>query len=168
MDDVHLEESSTPKESAIVPAFAPQCSKSESTAFESTRTSLNEQSFLVDHARGQSYRTYAKLWEQAAHRITPGYIQAKRAEWRAKGKGVPKKARIEQYRFATSQLVRQNQLTQTAIAHAAVKSIYSVDLEITPQICWAITPQLPRNYPAITPQLPRKSAGRKYTQNFSR
>jgi len=45
-------------------------------------------------------------------------------------------------------LFDKNQPTQTAIAHAAVKSIYSVDLEITPQICGAITPQLPRNYPA--------------------
>ena len=57
MDDAHLEESSAPKENAIVPAFAPQRSKSESTAFESTRTPLNEQSFLVDHAQGQSFRT---------------------------------------------------------------------------------------------------------------
>ena len=57
MDVVHLEESSAPKENAIVPAFAPQRSKSESTAFESTRTPLNEQSFLVDHAQGQSFRT---------------------------------------------------------------------------------------------------------------
>ena len=57
MDDVHLEESSAPKENAIVLAFAPQRSKSESTAFESTRTPLNERSFLVDHAQGQSYRT---------------------------------------------------------------------------------------------------------------
>ena len=57
MDDVHLEESSAPKENAIIPAFAPQRSKSESTAFESTRTSLNEQSFPVDHAQDQSFRT---------------------------------------------------------------------------------------------------------------
>ena len=57
MDDVYLEESSALKENAIVSTFAPQRSKSETTAFESTRTSLNEQSFLVDHARGQSYRT---------------------------------------------------------------------------------------------------------------
>ena len=132
MYDVYLGELIGLKENAIVSTFAPQRSKSESAAFETTRTSLNEQSFLVDHARGPSYRTYAKLWEQAAHRITPGYIQAKRAEWRAKGKGVPKKARIEQYRFATSRLVRQTQPTHTAIAHAAVKSIYSVDLESTP------------------------------------
>ena len=75
---------------------------------------------------------YAKLWEQSAHGITPGYIQAKRAEQRAKSKGVSQKARIEQYRSATSRLVRQLQPTQTAIAHAAVKSIYSVDLESTP------------------------------------
>ena len=57
MDDVHLAESSALKENTIVPAFAPQRSKSETTAFESTQTSLYEQSFLVDHARGQSYRT---------------------------------------------------------------------------------------------------------------
>ena len=57
MDDVHLEESSTPKENAIVPASAPQRSESELTALESTRIPLNEQSFLVDHAQGQSYRT---------------------------------------------------------------------------------------------------------------
>ena len=57
MDDVYLEELSALKENAIVSTFAPQRSKSETAAFESTRTSLNEQSFLVDHARGQSYRT---------------------------------------------------------------------------------------------------------------
>ena len=57
MDDVYLEESSGLKENAIVSTFAPQRSKSETAAFESTRTSLNEQSFLVDHARGQSDRT---------------------------------------------------------------------------------------------------------------
>ena len=80
------------------------------------------------------------------------------SEKRAKGKGVLQKARIEQCRFATSRLVRQNQLSQTAIAHAAVKSIYSVDLEITPQICGAITPQTcgaitPQICGAITPQI---------------
>ena len=57
MDDVYLGGLSAPKENAIVSTFAPQRSKSETTALELTRTSLNEQSFLVDRARGQSYRT---------------------------------------------------------------------------------------------------------------
>ena len=131
MDDVYLEESSDLKENAIVATFAPQSSKSETATFKSTQTT--ERPVVSRRSRSRSVVSdYTKLWEQAAHRITPGYIQAKRAEWRAKGKGVPKKARIEQYRFATSRLVRQTQPTQTATAHAAVKSIYSVDLESTP------------------------------------
>ena len=57
MDDVYLGGWSALKENAVASTFAPQRSKSEIAAFESTRTSVNELSFLVDHARGQAYRT---------------------------------------------------------------------------------------------------------------
>ena len=105
MDDVHLEESSTPKESAIVPAFAPQCSKSESAAFESTRTLLNEQSFPVDHAQGQSSWTTQNYGNRRRMGSLPDIYKRSERKKRAKGKGVLQKARIEQYRFATSRLV---------------------------------------------------------------
>ena len=134
------------------------------------KSNLTDRAIVSRRPRsGSVVSDYTILWEQAAHGITPGYIQAKRAKKRAKGKGVPQKARIGQYRFATSRLVRQTQPTQTTIALAAVKSIYSADLKSTPQIYGAvprkITGRLPRK---TTGRLPRKFTGQKCTQNFSR
>ena len=69
-------------------------------------------------------------WDHS--RIYTSEASGMASERRAKGEGVPQKARIEQDSLATSRLVRQTQPTHTAIAHAAVKSIYSVVLESTP------------------------------------
>ena len=79
MDDVYLGGSSALKEIAIASTFAPQRSKSKTAALESTR--ISERATVSRRPRSQSDVTdHTKLWEQAAHGITPGYTQAKRAE----------------------------------------------------------------------------------------
>ena len=92
MDDVRLEESSTPKENAIVPAFAPQRSKSESAAFESTRPLLNGQSFPVDHARGQSSWTTQNYGNRRRMGSLPDiYKRSERKKNERKARAFPRK-----------------------------------------------------------------------------
>ena len=79
MDDVYLGGLSALKENAIASTFAPQRSKSKVAAFESTR--ISERATVSRRPRSRSVVSdHTILWEQAAHGITPGYIQAERAE----------------------------------------------------------------------------------------
>ena len=81
MDDVYLEESSGLKENAIVSTFAPQRSKQTRDNGFRINSNLSERAIVSRRSRSRSVVSdYAKLWEQAAHGITPGYIQAMRAE----------------------------------------------------------------------------------------
>ena len=91
MDDVYLGGSSALKENAIASTFAPQRSKSKVAAFESTRTSLNEQSFLVDHAQGQSFWTIQNYGNRRRMGSLPDIYKRSERNSERKARAFPRK-----------------------------------------------------------------------------